>query len=178
MKELTTRVGTACLFLLCGLPLTLNADDATSQCCSCAFAQSAVWEPNEDFPCRFEYPAGWEARYIGMDNSVDIRAPRCETRCKGSRSIVFSVAQSKNNNFEYLEEYWHESALPVGRAECGGRVVTIFQSRETGEDTLNGAMSFFVGKNDDLSYDARLAINCPTPGEWQEVQTLIIDTLR
>ena len=42
---------------------------------------------------------------------------------------------------------------------------------------MNGATSFFVGKHDGLSYDARLAVNCPKPGDWQKIQQLIIDTL-
>jgi len=181
MKTSFLRIISALLLLCCGLPLSVKGDPASdpdnAQCCSCDFSQTEVWEPNDDFPCSFEYPAGWGARYIGMDNSADIRAPRCETRCKGSRSIIFSVAKYKNNNFEFLEEHWQESAIPVGRAECGGRDVIIFQSKESGDSTLNGAMSFFVGKHDGLSYDARLAINCPNPGDWQKIQQLIIDTL-
>jgi len=166
----------ACFF---ASPLVFAEDDADiPECCRCDWTQTQTFEPTDEFPCSFEYPAGWEARYIPSDNSVDIRAPRCEQRCGGSRSIVFSVAKYKNNNWEYLESHWQTSALPVGRAECGGRTVTFFQSKESDEHTTHGAMSFLVGKFDGLNYDARLALDCAVPGEWQKLQRLIIDTLK
>jgi hypothetical protein len=154
-----------------------DTDTDAQQCCSCAFTQTEVFEPTEDFPCSFEYPAGWDVRYIPSENAVDIRAPRCETRCRGKRSLVFSVSKYKNNNAAAQEDMWHQIGVPVGRAECGGRAVTFFEPAGTEQEGESGMIAFLVGKHDGLDYDAKVMMACPAPGEWLELEKLIIDSL-
>jgi len=152
-----------------------NAD--AQQCCSCAFTQTEVFESTEDFPCSFEYPADWDVRYIPSENAVDIRAPRCETRCRGGGSLVFSVSKYKNNNAEVQEDMWHKIGTPVGSADCGGRAVTFFEPAGMERDGRSGMIAFLVGKNDNLDYDAKVMMDCPAPGEWLELEKLIIGSL-
>lgn len=160
------------------LPGLSSAEDETGACCSCAFTQTVEFKANDDIPCSFAYPAQWEVSFDRWENSLLIKAPRCETRCGGARQMSLTVAKRKNNNAEVMEAEAGKFSTAVGSASCGGRKVTFFRPPGTEASGTSGALSFYVGRDDGLSYDARAQFSCKEPGAWQKLERLLIESLK
>lgn len=155
-----------------------STQSAELECCSCDYLSTKTFPGNKDFQCSFDYPAHWELRYIPSENSVDIRAPRCEKRCGGSRSMVFFVSTGKDNNAEIQEKALQADSPIVGTASCGGRDLTIYRPRFMEINKEAGMNHFHVGNNDGKAYDARIQYACPKPGDWQKLESLFKDSLQ
>ena len=155
-----------------------STEAAGLECCSCDYLSTKIFPGNENFQCSFAYPAHWNVRYIATENDVDVRAPRCETRCPSSGSMVFSVSTGKDNNADVGEQSWQKNNTAVGTASCGGRALTVYRPRYMEINKVNGANIFHVGNNDGKAYDARVAYKCPQPREWQKLERLFTESLK
>jgi hypothetical protein len=144
-------------------------------CCSCDYAATKTFYPQGDFQCTFEYPAHWEASYDKWDNSVYVKAKRCEKRCGGSRHMAFSISTGKDNNADYQEA---NATNQVGSLSCGGRSSPVFRPPGTTPEGTSGSIWFHVGNGDGLAYDARAQFSCLEPGEWQELEKLFIGSVK
>jgi hypothetical protein len=149
-----------------------------ADCCSCAFDSTEVYAANGDFQCSFAYPAGWEVSYDRWENWVLVKAPRCEKRCNGARSMSVRIGTGKDNNWEVREQGMYDMLQNVGKGSCGGRTFPFFRTLDSKPDKLSGALNFYVGNNDDKVYGGLAQFACPEPGGWQELERLLIDSFK
>jgi hypothetical protein len=94
--------------------------------------------------------------------------------------MSFAISTGKDNNADTDEQYAATQGImtQVGSVSCGGRSGPIFRPPGTSSGGKSGAISFHVGNNDGKAYDARALFSCPTPGEWQELEKLLIGSVK
>lgn len=155
-----------------------SAPAAADHCCSCPVTDTEALPAPPMLPCTFDFPAGWNPRF-GNDGSLisALIAAQCGAACGLSPSQSFTVSTGPDPNAETREEIWSDMMTVVGRANCGDRAVTFFQSPDSDPDGQFGSVRFYVGAGGEL-YSAIAMFTCPTAGEWQDLRDLFIESFR